>query len=111
MDDCFTITTTVPPTTTTQVISTTMGGSTTTTAVDCNVFSSTTCDITEANNLDLVHDVGVGTCQDMCQGNTDCNWFTWYQVSGLKGTCWLLDHCDSQEYCGECVSGIHYVMF
>ena len=68
-----------------------------------------TCDITDDNNLDMVHDVMVGTCQDMCSGNPECNWFTWYNVDGLKGTCWFLDHCSSQEPCSECVSGEHVV--
>jgi len=104
VDDCFDFTTTQPPSTTAQ--STSSNPATSTSAVDeCGVFTTASCDITDTNNLDLVHDVFVGTCQDMCQGNPDCNWFTWYNVSGLKGTCWFLDHCSSQEPCGECVSG------
>ena len=77
---------------------------------ECSVFTMSTCDITDDNNLDLVHDVMVGTCQDMCSGNPECNWFTWYNVDGLKGTCWFLDHCSSQEPCSECVSGEHAIV-
>jgi len=104
VDDCFDFTTPQPPSTTVQ--STSSNPVTSTSAVDeCGVFTTASCDITDTNNLDLVHDVFVGTCQDMCAGNPDCNWFTWYNVSGLRGTCWFLDHCASQEPCGECVSG------
>ena len=72
---------------------------------ECEVFTQATCDITEDNNLDMVHDVTVGQCQDMCGGSPECNWFTWYDVSGLRGTCWFLDHCASQEPCEQCISG------
>ena len=83
-----------------------MSSTTTTTVSDeCGVFTASTCDITEDNNLDMVHDVTAGQCQDMCGGSQECNWFTWYAVSGLRGTCWFLDHCDSQEPCDQCVSG------
>ena len=33
------------------------------------MFTEASCDITDSNSLDLVHDVAVGTCQDMCAGN------------------------------------------
>ena len=72
---------------------------------ECGVFTAGTCDITEDNNLDMVHDVTAGQCQDMCGGNPECNWFTWYAVSGLRGTCWFLDHCNSQEPYEQCISG------
>ena len=73
--------------------------------VECEVFTQATCDITEDNNTDIVYNIAVGTCQDMCRGNPTCRWFTWQYISGLRGTCWFLDHCDSQEPCEECVSG------
>jgi len=103
VDTCFDITTTTQTSTTT----TTNTAPTTSTTVpdECGVFTAGSCDITEDNNLDMVHDVTAGQCQDMCGGNPDCNWFTWYDVSGLRGTCWFLDHCASQEPCDQCVSG------
>ena len=72
---------------------------------ECEVFTQATCDITEDNNFDIVYNIFVGTCQDMCRGNPACHWFTWQYISGLRGTCWFLDHCDGQERCEECVSG------
>ena len=72
---------------------------------ECEVFTQATCDITDDNNFDIVYNIFVGTCQDMCRGNPACHWFTWQYISGLRGTCWFLDHCASQEPCEECVSG------
>jgi len=110
VDDCseFSATTTTEATTTvtgTSSEGTTTTSEVTTTADGCDMYSCTSCDIDESNNLDMMHDITVGMCQDICAGNPDCNWFTWNNVYGLYGTCWLLDHCNSQEACPDCISG------
>jgi len=103
VDDCIETTTETPQTTTVDAGSTTNEPSTA--GGGCNMFTSTACDIDEDNNLDVNHDLTVGMCQDVCAANPTCKWFTWNNVSGLLGTCWLLDHCNSQEPCPSCVSG------
>jgi len=111
VDDCtgsFSTQTTSEPSTTATGIptnQTTTPPAPTTTADGCDMFSSTACDIDEDNKLDMRHDITVGMCQDVCVGNPDCHWFTWNNVYGLLGTCWLLDHCNSQEACPDCISG------
>ena len=72
---------------------------------ECEQFVRAACDIDESNTLDLMHDVVVGQCQDICLYSEECHWFTWYNVAGLRGTCWFLDHCQSQEPCPDCISG------
>merc|ERR1719431_1813929 len=103
VDDCVS----TAPTTVTTVSTTTSGQSSTTTTMQdgCDMFSSATCDIDEDNNLEVVHDVTVTMCQNICHDNSACNYFTWSNVYGMLGACWLLDHCNNTEPCSSCISG------
>jgi len=102
VDDCVSTASTAPTTPTT---STGQSTSTSTRPGGCEVFSSATCDIDEDNNLEVVHDVMVTMCQTICRDNSACNYFTWSNVYGVLGTCWLLDHCNNTEPCSSCISG------
>ena len=81
VDSCYDFTTTVPPSTT--LTSTTEKQDTSTQPDQCDQFVTGTCDIDDSNTLDVVHDVTVGQCQDMCLSSSECHWFTWYNVSGI----------------------------
>jgi len=109
VDDCVYSEPTTPQTGTTTTEGATTANTTpeqSTSMVDgCDMFSSEACDIDETNSLDIVHDVMVAMCQNMCRSNPDCHYFTWNNVYGLLGTCWLLDHCNSVEACSSCISG------
>merc|ERR1719167_908125 len=108
VEDCIAITTSAQQSTTTSMVhtdasSTTEG--TTTPAGICSGFAEGACEIDDSNTLDVVHDLTVGQCQDFCVSSEECNFFTWYPSVGIKGICWLLDHCNSLESCPYCVSG------
>merc|ERR1719334_1202513 len=77
-----------------------------TTTGPCGVFHhEETCSLQETNIIDSRHDVAIGECQDICAAQPDCNWFTWYSVSGLSGNCWLLHTCSELEVCEGCTCG------
>ena len=88
VDSCYDFTTTTE-------ISTSPTTSTTSRADQCDQFLEGSCDIDESNTLDLLHDLRVGDCQDLCLSSRPCHWFTWYNVSGIRLS--LLGHSDRVE--------------
>jgi len=105
VDDCFSSNSTTASADTTTTAETGTSAQPTTMGDGCDMFTSEACDIDETNNLDIVHDLMVAMCQNMCRAHPDCHYFTWNNVYGLLGTCWLLDHCNSTEACPSCISG------
>merc|ERR1739842_133682 len=105
-------TTTNTTTTTTPTTSTTESPSTTSSPEDCDQFKTDqSCELDESNIIKERHNLLVGECQDICVGNSECNFFTWYPVPDQvemgndHANCWLLRHCNSWEVCQACVSG------
>jgi len=91
---------------------TTESPSTTSSPEDCDQFKTDeSCELDESNIIKERHNLLVGECQDICVGNSECNFFTWYPVPDQvemgndHGNCWLLRHCNSWEVCQACVSG------
>ena len=82
MDSCYDFTTTSAQSTMESTINPTTD--TTSKADQCDQFLTGSCDIDESNTLDMIHDVSVGQCQDMCFYSKPCHWFTWYNVSGNR---------------------------
>merc|ERR1711915_277801 len=106
VDDCVSSpSTSETPQTTTSGDTTSAASASTAIEDGCNMFTSDACDIDESNQIDIAHSVTVDACQDLCRDNVDCHFFTWNNVYGLLGTCWLLDHCNFRESCSSCISG------
>ncbi|XP_023344183.1 uncharacterized protein LOC111713539 isoform X2 [Eurytemora carolleeae] len=98
-----------PPAPTTTTTKTT---TTTTTTDACNLSYDMSCELTDDNVVGFKHDISINICQDSCQKEPACNFYTWFKdtkdnLSAQEG-CWLVKQCDESIECPGCISGPQY---
>merc|ERR1711915_851643 len=100
---------------TTVTTTSTMGTTTTTTTPiptttnKCDVFHYNACDLLDESIIEFRHNLRLSQCQERCQAQKDCSFFTWvHEQEEQQGLCWLLRGCGDHQTCAGCISGPKY---